>query len=151
MKTELYKYIEKIEKYSDQLMVCGSIRRKSPNPRDIDIVMILKDGEKENLIKFLYETAEIKQHGEKQIYTRVLKEIDLQIWFATTESWGAQILTRTGGKFYNIALRASAKKRGWKLNQYGLYNEKEELIASKTEEEIVGALGHKWREPEDRF
>ena len=148
-------YVEEIKKYSKKLLICGSIRREKTNPKDVDIVLIPKtDEEKTSLLSFLYNTAKVLQHGDKQIYLAIpwqKKVIDLQIWFATEKDWGAQILTRTGGKFYNIALRSSAKKRGWLLNQYGLFNEKKELIASKTEEEIVEALGHKLREPKDRF
>lgn len=147
-------YIKDLKRYSSKLMICGSIRREKPNPRDVDIVLIPKD----KLLSFIHgSNAKILQGGEKQIYLEIPydddkeKPIDLQIWFATIDNWGAQILTRTGGKFYNIALRSSAKKKGWLLNQYGLFNEKKELIASKTEEEIVEALGHKYRLPKDRF
>lgn len=150
---DIEEYIKELQKYSSRFLVCGSIRREKINPRDVDIVLIPKD--KKGLLSFIHESnAEIVQQGEKQIYLTIpclYKTIPLQIWFATTENWGAQILTRTGGKFYNIALRTIAKKKGWLLNQYGLFDEKNILLASKTEEDIAKALGKTLREPKDRF
>jgi DNA polymerase (family 10) len=46
----------------------------------------------------------------------------------------------TGSKAHNIALRRRAMGRGWKLNEYGLF-EGEDRIAGRTEEEIYDRLG----------
>ena len=48
-----------------------------------------------------------------------------------------------------VALRDRAKRRGWKLSEYGLF-EGEKVIAGRTEEEIYEKLGLAWIPPELR-
>ena len=55
----------------------------------------------------------------------------------------------TGSKDHNIALREMAIKKGWKLNEYGLFRGKKQ-VAGRTEEEIYKALGLRYIEPEMR-
>ena len=58
------------------------------------------------------------------------------------ESLGAALQYFTGSKPHNIALRDRAIKRGFKLNEYGLYsNDDGGLVAGASEEEIYRALG----------
>jgi DNA polymerase (family 10) len=45
----------------------------------------------------------------------------------------------TGSKAHNIALRGLANDRGWKLNEYGLFDG-QRRIAGATEEEIYRKL-----------
>ena len=65
------------------------------------------------------------------------------------QSYGAALLYFTGSKAHNIALRAIAVHRGWKLNEYGLFSGKRR-IAGLTEEEIYKKLGLAYIPPEMR-
>ncbi|KAL7424399.1 hypothetical protein Q5752_000081 [Cryptotrichosporon argae] len=76
-------------------------------------------------------------------------------------SWGAALLYFTGNEVFNRSLRLYARKRGYTLNQRGLYgavhrdakgNKLTEgtLVASRTEQEIFDVLGIRWRAPEHR-
>jgi DNA polymerase (family X) len=56
----------------------------------------------------------------------------------------------TGPAGYGIAYRRMAKAKGWKLDQYGLWNQHGELIASRTEHDIYKALGKEYKEPQER-
>jgi DNA polymerase (family 10) len=56
----------------------------------------------------------------------------------------------TGSKAHNIVLRDKALERGWKLNEYGLYDAHERQIAGTGEEEIYQALGMAYIPPELR-
>jgi DNA polymerase (family 10) len=47
-------------------------------------------------------------------------------------------------------MRELAIKKGWKLNEYGLFDEKGKKIAGRTEEEIYEKLGLEWIPPELR-
>ena len=49
----------------------------------------------------------------------------------------------------SIGLRVIAKRKGMKLNQYGLFKDGKR-IAGKTEKEIYHALGREWKSPEKR-
>jgi len=65
------------------------------------------------------------------------------------ESYGAALQYFTGSKEHNVALRDRAKRRGWKLSEYGLF-EGEKVLASQTEEEIYAKLALAWIPPELR-
>lgn len=142
--------VDELRWYSQDIMVVGSIRRKKV-PNDIDIVLIPKDFTsikndiREVISKF---NGHIISSGDKQIYFKC-KQIDVNIYFSAENNWGAQILTRTGSKGYNIYLRKQAKILGLKLNQYGLWDG-DKLLASKTEEEIFNSLGIIYKVPELR-
>ncbi|MFX1404908.1 MAG: PHP domain-containing protein, partial [Promethearchaeota archaeon] len=77
--------------------------------------------------------------------------IQVDIRVVPPAAFGAAFLYFTGSKGHNITLRRVAQKRGWKLNEYGLFdNRTGEVIARKTEEEIYKALGMEWIPPELR-
>jgi DNA polymerase (family 10) len=65
------------------------------------------------------------------------------------DSYGAALNYFTGSKDHNVALREIAVKKGYKLNEYGLFKGKKR-IAGRTEEEIYNALGMSYIEPEIR-
>ncbi|MBL8879569.1 MAG: DNA polymerase/3'-5' exonuclease PolX [Phycisphaerales bacterium] len=78
-------------------------------------------------------------------------QVDLRV--VPADSFGAAWQYFTGSKQHNVGVRERAVKRGWTLNEYGLY-EGERVIASKTEEDIYAAMGLPWYPPElreDRF
>jgi len=57
----------------------------------------------------------------------------------------------TGSKEYNIRLREIARKKGFKLSEYGLFDRKTgKFVAGRTEKEIYKKLGLKYVEPEKR-
>lgn len=65
------------------------------------------------------------------------------------ECFGAALAYFTGSKAHNIRMRELARKKGWKLSEYGLF-EGEVRIAGRTEQEIFDALGLPWIPPELR-
>ena len=81
---------------------------------------------------------------------RGVYQVDL--YFATPETWATLLLIRTGSTANNVHLCSIAKARGWKLKAdgQGLFNEKGDLVASHSEEEIFEALGLKYLPPEKR-
>jgi DNA polymerase (family X) len=66
------------------------------------------------------------------------------------KSFGAAMQYFTGNKDHNVELRKIAIKRGWKLNEYGLFDKNNKQIAGRTEEEIYKKLGLDWMPPEMR-
>ena len=75
-------------------------------------------------------------------------QADLRI--VAPDQRGAALQYFTGSKAHNIALRDRALERGWKLNEYGLFDVEDKSIASATEQEIYQALGLAYIEPELR-
>lgn len=74
-------------------------------------------------------------------------------------SEGAALLATTGDVDFNTYIRGVALKMGLHLNEYGLWRQhtngdsgegRWELVASRTEEEILSELGIEFIEPERR-
>jgi DNA polymerase (family 10) len=47
-------------------------------------------------------------------------------------------------------LRKIAIQKGWKLNEYGLFDKNNKMIAGKDEKEVYNKLGFKYIPPEKR-
>lgn len=135
-----------LKPYCRKIEIAGSIRRKEKYPRDIDVVLIPKN--KEKISEFLKTKGKFIQGGEKRISFRI-QGIKVELYFTTTESWGATLLAYSSKKGSAIGLRIFARLRGYKLNQYGLFKGTK-LIAGKTEQEIYSALGKHYKPPEQR-
>ncbi len=143
------KILEEIKPYSRRIMVVGSIRRKEKNPVDIDIVLIPKTEEnKEKIEVLLRKKGRFLQGGEKRASFRI-EGVKVELYYTVPEEWGAALLAYSSEFGASIGLRVVAKKKGFKLNQHGLFR-KGKRIAGKTEEEIYHALGRPWKSPEKR-
>jgi len=135
-----------LKPHSTRLDIVGSIRRQKP-AKDIDIVLIPKD--KERIRTYLEHEGTIKASGDKHIFSDI-NGVQTDVYFATPEDYGAQLLTRTGSAGHNIGLRKLAKEKGMKLNQYGLFKNSKKL-AGKTEQEIYKALDRpRFKQPKER-
>lgn len=141
--------VKRLSPYCTKIEVAGSIRRRKPSVQDIDIVLIPSD---------LWSlSAEVKGLGRAQISGNKLKRINhngvqVDLYFATAETWATLLLIRTGSKENNIRLATLAKKRGWHLaaSGDGLFNEHGQRVAGDSEESIYKALGVPWQEPWER-
>lgn len=135
----LIAYIREIDGVKDAV-IAGSYRRQKETVGDLDILVTAKRGsdvmdrfveydEVDNVVsKGTTRSTVILQSGF-HVDLRVVEEV----------SYGAALFYFTGSKAHNIALRKRAIDRGWKLNEYGLF-EDDERIAGKTEEEVYGEL-----------
>jgi len=143
-----------LKPFVSRIEVAGSIRRKSKNPQDVDIVLIpKKDDEKgwELVSAALEEIGEVGERGKKQLFATV-NGVNINIWRTTDESWGATLWFATGPRGYNIAYRRKAKENEMLFNQYGLFRRTTgEYIAGRTEEELFAILRPEgFKKPEER-
>ena len=141
--------IERLTPFCSRIQVAGSIRRKSPNPRDIDLVLIPSD--LEALRNELMKMGQVKMSGKK-ISRVMIGNTQIDIYVADEETWATLLLIRTGSVESNIRLCSIAKKRGWHLSASGdgLFNEAGDRIAGDSEESIFNMLGLKYMKPEER-
>lgn len=129
--------------------VCGSYRRNSPDVGDLDI-LVVKTENKINL-----SDVNVEWKGEDKIGFE-MNGIHVDIKFVPIDCWGAGLIHHTGPDGFNVKLRSIAKKKGMKLNEYGLFNrENGDLIVQKTEKEILYALmnevsANKFLDPKNR-
>jgi len=128
----------------------GSIRRMQETVGDLDILVISKHPKKvmDYFVK-MPEVVHIYGKGATKTNVRLKNGMDADLRVLEPKNFGAALQYFTGDKYHNIALREIAIKKGYKLNEYGLFKGKR-LIAAKTEEEIYKKLGLKWMPPEIR-
>jgi DNA polymerase (family 10) len=141
--------IARLAPYCQRIEAVGSIRRRKPWVKDVDIVLILSD--LWNLSQQFRDLGPPVMSGDK--LKRVnYKGVQVDLYFATAETWATLLLIRTGSKENNIRLCTLAKKKGWHLaaNGDGLFNEHGQRIAGDSEESIYKALGIPWQEPWER-
>ena len=129
----------------------GSLRRGTETNGDIDILAI--GGSPELIDRFtqysLVERVLGKGETKGSVLLRGGFQADLRL--VPAESRGAAMQYFTGSKAHNIVLRDRAIGRGWKLNEYGLFDQATELpVAGATEDGIYEALGLAFVPPELR-
>lgn len=137
------KEVEKID-------IAGSVRRRKETIGDADI-LIISDKPKPVMDFFISmpEVMHVYAHGETKSAIKLRNGLDVDLRVVPKESYGAALNYFTGSKDHNIALREIAIKKGWKLNEYGIFKG-DKQIAGKTEEELYEKLGMDYIEPEMR-
>lgn len=134
-----------------RIELAGSLRRGKETVGDLDILAVSdKPEEAARAFCTLPEVEEILAQGPKKSSVKLVGGLQADLRIVPEESFGAALQYFTGSKEHNIRLRERAVARGWKLNEYGLFDENEQMIAGKTEEEIYRALGLLYIPPELR-
>lgn len=130
--------------------VAGSFRREKETVGDIDVLVVTRSAKDvSDAIAELPIVRDVVAHGDKKLSFDLKSGIRVDIRFVKRDQWGAALLYFTGSKEHNIALRRRAIERGWKLNEYGLF-EGQTIIASREEEDIYDALDLPYIEPTTR-
>lgn len=146
------KMINLLQPYADSIDVCGSYRRGREDPGDLDIVVILKPRVSlPEIVEDLEgEYTAVNWVGEKKTQM-VIDGVKVDVRTTTPRAKGAALLYFTGPAGYNIGIRRSAKSRGMKLNEYGIFDrETNEYLGGATEEEIYEILGKNFRPATER-
>ncbi len=129
----------------------GSIRRRKETIGDLDLLVACDDPERVlRAVRALPLTREVVAQGNTKITFLTRDQFQVDVRIVPEASWGAALLYFTGSKAHNIALRDRAIAKGWKLNEYGLFDSQGKRLASATEEEVYAALGLDWIPPELR-
>jgi DNA polymerase (family 10) len=135
--------------------IAGSYRRQKETVGDLDI-LVVSTRPKEVMEVFVNqpEVSQIIARGITKSSVRLKNGLDVDLRVVPAESYGSALAYFTGSKAHNVAMREMAQKRGWKLNEYGLYKKNNNgswvPIAGKTEEEIYSKLGLEYVPPEMR-
>lgn len=143
-----------------QISLVGSVRRRKETIGDCDI-LITSDNPKPIMDFFVAmpEVNHIYAHGLTKSAVKLSagggsafggkNGIDVDLRIVKPESFGTALQYFTGSKDHNIALREIAIKKGYKLNEYGVFKNTKQ-IAGKKEEDIYKILGLQYIEPEMR-
>jgi len=134
----------------DKISMAGSARRMKETVGDIDILATSNQPDK--VIDFFVKMsgiAKVWAKGPTKSSVRFSTGFDCDLRVVKKESFGAALQYFTGSKDHNILIRKIAKKKGLKLNEYGLFKGKKK-IAGKNEKEVYQAIGLSYIEPELR-
>ncbi len=137
-----------LEPVAERVTHAGSLRRMKESVHDIDI-LVASDRPEEAMRTFLGMPSIARTLVSGPTKTSVLIDGDLQVDLRVVDprSWGAALAYFTGSKNHNIRLRERAIKRGLKLNEYGLADGNDRVVAALEEEDIYRALDLPWIPP----
>ncbi len=135
-----------------KISVAGSLRRMKDTVRDIDI-LVISSNPHDVMKTFVHlpGTKQVLMHGptKSSIVTNEGIQVDLRV--VEDESFGAALAYFTGSKEHNIRLREMAVKKGLKINEYGVFREKDDKkLGGKDEEDVYRILGLPFIPPEIR-
>ncbi len=130
--------------------VCGSIRRRKEIVKDIDILVSGNDHESlSSFFASMPEVDEVLLKGDTKTSCRLKSGIEADLRVVSETEFPAALTYFTGSKEHNVRLRGISKKKGWKLNEYGLF-EGERPFPVSSEEEIYRLLDLTYIPPELR-
>jgi DNA polymerase beta len=153
------------------LELCGSYRRQKMVSNDIDVLISKKDTTMEtktqnHLERFVNKLKKPMKHNDnkpliidsmtdKKINTKFMgfckylnnpsRRIDIR--FINYESYPAALLYFTGSSQLNKQMREIAKKKGYKLSEYGLFDKDGKSIKVESERDIFHKLGMEYIPP----
>jgi len=161
---------EIIQKISKKLIfvLCGSYRRGLATSGDIDVLLVHTDViyqkevykatyltevvealHKNNfIVEDLTTTDKTKYMGFAKYKNNPIRRIDIRM--VGMISFFPALLYFTGSYEFNQNIRKIAKKQGYKLNEYGLYDKNNNMIVLHNEKELFDILKIKYIEPHNR-
>ena len=130
----------------------GSARRRKETIGDLDVlVSSVRPEEIAELFVSMPRVSRVISKGTTRSTIVVGARFQVDLRVVPPESYGSALQYFTGSKEHNIKLRTIAVKKGYKLNEYGLFErDSDRRVAGETEEEIYRILGMEWIEPELR-
>ncbi|GAA0840170.1 DNA polymerase/3'-5' exonuclease PolX [Marinobacter szutsaonensis] len=145
----LVEYLRKTEGVKD-VIVAGSYRRRKETVGDLDILVTTsRNSPVMDRFSDYDEVDEVVSKGKTRctVHLRSGMQVDLRV--VPQVSYGAALHYFTGSKAHNIAVRKLGVKKGYKINEYGVFRD-DERIAGRTEEEVYEQVGLPYIPPELR-
>jgi len=148
---KLISYLKESE-YLQNITVAGSLRRKKETIGDIDILISTKHPKKvmDWVVKYP-RIDNIIANGLTKTSILLSNNIQVDIRVVEEKSYGSALQYFTGSKEHNVAMRSLALKQGFKLNEYGLFQKKDETyVSGRDERDIYAKLNLSFIPPELR-
>ncbi len=136
----------------DQIAAAGSLRRMKETVKDIDILVTsTRPARVMEMFVGLPNVAEVLAHGETKSSVRLRENIQVDLRVVEPDCFGAALQYFTGSKQHNIRVRELAQRKGHKVSEYGVFNEKSNRrVAGTTEAEVYKTVGLPFIPPELR-
>lgn len=136
----LLDYLKKAEGVKD-IVIAGSYRRRRETVGDLDILVTASNGSAviDRFVEY-DEVAEVVSKGGTRSTVRLRSGMQVDLRVVPQVSYGAALHYFTGSKAHNIAVRKRAAGKGYKVNEYGVF-EDDRRIAGKTEASVYAKVG----------
>ena len=131
-----------------KVRAAGSLRRGKSTIGDLDILST--DEKLMDAVEGCPGVAQVLERGAKRTSVKLDDGVQVDFRVFSEEEYGAALVYFTGSKDHNIALRNLAIGKGWKLNEYGLFDKAGARLAGSTEEGVYEKLGLEYIPPELR-
>jgi DNA polymerase (family X) len=144
--------VAKLAPISQRCTYAGSLRRWRETIGDVDILAAA--GDSRPLMAAFAAGHDVVAGGPAKTTVRTASGLTADLRVVPLDAWGAALQYFTGSTAHNVAVRQIAVRKKLKLSEYGLFDaETNQLIVSRTEEEVYARLGLAWVPPalrEDR-
>ncbi|HXH84373.1 MAG TPA: DNA polymerase/3'-5' exonuclease PolX, partial [Candidatus Tectomicrobia bacterium] len=136
----------------DRIEVAGSLRRMRETVKDVDILVTSTDPARVlGTFVSLPSVAAVTAQGPTRAAVRHRSGLAIDLRVVEPEAFGAALQYFTGSKEHNVRTREIAARRGLRLSEYGVFDERTgRRVAGATEEEVYAAIGLPWVPPELR-
>ena len=145
------KYLKNCKKIN-RVSLAGSLRRMKETIGDLDI--LASSDYPDDVMDFFINFSNVQQvllKGSTKTSVLLNDSLQVDLRVVKDDSFGAALQYFTGSKEHNVKMRSIAIKKGFKLNEYGIFNKKtDKFIVGKDEYEIYKKLGLDYIEPEMR-
>ena len=150
--------VDQLTKYmreSDAVLkveVAGSARRRKETIGDLDVLASsMKPEEVTQCFITMPPVIRVVSHGTTRSTVVLEGQIQVDLRVVAPEEYGSALQYFTGSKEHNVKLRTIGVKKGFKLNEYGLFDrDTDRRVAGEDEEGIYRALGMDLMPPELR-
>ena len=137
--------------FVEKVTLAGSARRMRDTVGDLDILVISKKaGKVMDSFTKLDSVESVITKGSTKSAVRLRAGLNCDLRVLEPVSFGASVQYFTGSKDHNIQVRTIAVRKGYKLNEYGLFDKKGKNVGGTEEESVYEALGMQWIPPEMR-
>jgi DNA polymerase/3'-5' exonuclease PolX len=150
-----------------RFVIAGSYIRKKPFSRDVDIVMMCNDPDNriatfDRFIRTLQSSNKVSvltvfASGNSRVsvmfkYNASTRPyiVKADVFLTTKDEWIFAMLYAIGSGDFNIRMRAVAKRKGYRLNQTGIYKDGVRVDNLTKEQQIFDLLGIEYLTPEQR-
>jgi DNA polymerase (family 10) len=150
---EAEKIIERLRSsgIADKVELAGSARRMRESVGDLDILATSDNPAKiTGLFSSLDEVERVLLTGPTKTTALLKIGITCDLRVVAPDSFGAAMQYFIGNKDHNVKVREIAIKKGYKLNEYGLFGRNGRIIAAKDERDVYEKLGMQYMPPEMR-
>ena len=135
-----------------RIEIAGSIRRWKETIKDVDIIATSADPARVmEIFVALPQVDQVVMHGPTRSSVVLHEGVQVDLRVVEKESFGAALAYLTGSKGHNVRLREMAVKQGLKINEYGIFREKDDKrLGGEEEEDVYRLLGLPYIPPELR-